>query len=222
MEPSSAAAEAAARPKVLVLGATGGTGRHIVAQAIARGYGVTVFARNAEKAKGLDGAEVVLGDALDQTALRRALQGQDAVISALGTPASPFREVTLLSTAPRALTEAMQHQGVRKLVAITGIGAGNSRGHGGFLFDRIIMPLLLRKVYADKDRQETIIARCGLDYVIVRPTVLNDKPPRGTVRALLDLNGFNGGTIARADVAGFALDQVESEAYLGKTPLITW
>lgn len=222
MEQSSAAVEAAAQPKVLVLGATGGTGRHIVAQAIARGYEVTVLARSAEKAKGLDGAKVVLGDALDQTALRAALKGQDAVISALGTPASPFRNVTLLSTATRALTEAMQHQGVRKLVAITGIGAGNSQGHGGFLFDRLIMPLLLRKVYADKDRQETIIAGSGLDWVVVRPTVLNDKLRRGSVRALLDLGGFNGGTIARSDVADFVVDQAESEAYIGKTPLITW
>jgi hypothetical protein len=59
------------------------------------------------------------------------------------------------------------------------------------------MPLLLRKVYADKDRQEAIIEGSGLDWVIVRPAVLNDKPRRGGVRALVDLGSFHGGTIAR-------------------------
>ncbi|SKA34533.1 Acetyl esterase/lipase [Consotaella salsifontis] len=210
-----------AKKRVLVLGATGGTGRGIVKTLNERRFAPVALVRSPEKARDLD-AVIVKGDASDPAAIARALDNVDAVISALGTPASPFREVTLLSTATKALTEAMRNKGVKRLVAITGIGAGESRGHGGFLFDRIIMPLLLRKVYADKDRQETIIAGSGLDYVIVRPAVLNDKPRRGTVRALLDLGGFHGGTIARSDVADFVVDQVENDAFLGKRPLVTW
>ena len=174
-----------------------------------------------EKAKDLD-AEIVKGDARDPAALDQALEGVDAVISALGTPASPFSEVTTLSTATEALVAAMRRRGVRRLVAITGLGAGDSRGHGGFLFDRVLMPLLLRKVYADKDRQEAIIAESGLDWVIVRPAVLNDKPKRGGVRALVDLTGFHGGTVARADVADFVVEQVGSDTYVGRRPLIAW
>jgi putative NADH-flavin reductase len=154
--------------------------------------------------------------------LEKALAACAAVISALGTSVSPFHEVTLLSTATKALVVAMRRRGVRRLVSITGIGAGNSSGHGGFLFDRIIMPLLLRKVYADKDRQETLIAPSGLDWIVVRPAMLNDKRRRGHIRALLDLGGFHGGTIARSDVADFVVDQVESHAFIGKAPLITW
>jgi len=116
----------------------------------------------------------------------------------------------------------MQRRGVRRLVAITGIGAGDSRGHGGFPFDQVILPLLLKTVYADKDRQEAILAESGLDWVAVRPSVLNDKPRRGAVRALTDLSGFHGGTIARSDVAQFVADQLESDAFVGKRPLITW
>jgi len=130
--------------------------------------------------------------------------------------------VTLLSTATRVLVAAMQRRGVRRLVAITGIGAGDSRGHGGFPFDQVILPLLLKTVYADKDRQEAILAESGLDWVAVRPSVLNDKPRRGAVRALTDLSGFHGGTIARSDVAQFVADQLESDAFVGKRPLITW
>jgi acetyl esterase/lipase/putative NADH-flavin reductase len=207
--------------RVLVLGATGGTGRAIVRKLNALGHVAVALVRSAAKARDLD-AVIVEGDARDAGALERALADCDAVISALGTSVSPFREVTLLSTATTALVAAMRRRGVRRLVSITGIGAGNSRGHGGFLFDRIIMPVLLRNVYADKDRQEALIAQSDLDWVVVRPAVLNDKPRRGRIRALLDLGGFHGGTIARSDVADFVVDQVESNAFIGKAPLITW
>ena len=211
-----------APPKILVLGATGGTGRSVVSQALAGGYDVTVLARSAEKAGDLKGAQLVIGDARDEATLRRALKGKEAVISALGTPASPFREVTLLSTATRALVNAMKLEQVSRLVCITGIGAGDSRGHGGFLFDNLIYPLILSKVYADKNRQETIVRGSGLDWVLVRPTILNDKPKHDNVRALTDLSDFHGGTISRGDVASFVLDQVRDDAWVHQAPLITW
>jgi uncharacterized protein YbjT (DUF2867 family) len=211
-----------ARPKLLVIGATGGTGRLIVSQALAHGYDVTALVRSPAKARDLKGASLVAGDARDQGTLREALKGQDAVISALGTPASPFREVTLLSTATRALVDAMKAERVSRLVCITGMGAGDSAGHGGFVFDHLIFPLLLRHVYADKNRQEAIVRDSGLDWVLVRPSVLNDKPAGGPIRALTDLSGFHGGTIARTDVATFVLDQLRSDTWLRRSPLITW
>jgi len=211
-----------ARSKILVLGATGGTGRLIVSQALARGHEVTALVRSPEKASDLKGIRLVIGDVRDEKALREALKGQDAVVSALGTPASPFREVTLLSTATRALVNAMNAEHVSRLVCITGLGAGDSAGHGGFLLDNVIFPLLLKKVYADKDRQEAIVRNSGLDWILVRPSVLNDKPSRGSVRALTDLSDFHGGTISREDVARFVLDQLQTNAWLHRSPLITW
>ncbi|MGY4156594.1 putative NADH-flavin reductase [Bradyrhizobium sp. USDA 4461] len=154
--------------KILVLGATGGTGRRIVGRAQARGHEVTALVRSPDKARHLEGARLVIGDARDEAVLRAALKDQDAVISALGTPASPFGEVTLLSTATRALVKAMKAERVSRLVLITGIGAGDSAGHGGFLFDKAIFPLLLKNVYADKNRQEAIVRDSGLDWVLVR------------------------------------------------------
>ncbi|MEO6853973.1 MAG: SDR family oxidoreductase [Rhodoferax sp.] len=211
-----------ARPKLLVLGATGKTGQLIVKQALARGYDVRALVRSPEKAKGLEGVEIIAGDARDEKALRNALKGRDAVVSALGTPASPFREVTLLSSATRSLVNAMRAEGIQRLVCVTGMGAGDSAGHGGFLFDHVIFPALLRKVYADKNRQEAVIRDSGLDWVLVRPSVLNDKASRPPVRALTDLYGFHGGSIARADVASFVLDQLQSDAWLHRAPLISW
>ena len=102
------------------------------------------------------------------------------------------------------------------------MGAGDSRGHGGFVFDNLIFPLLLRNVYADKDRQEAIVRDSSLDWVLVRPSILNNKPGGKPVRALTDLSAFHGGSIARADVAKFVVDQVRSDTWLRRAPLITW
>lgn len=207
---------------ILVIGATGGTGRKIISEALAQGHEVTALVRSIEKGYALTGATLVVGDARDQNLLRDALKGKDAVISALGTPVSPFREVTLLSTATQALVNAMKAEHVSRLICITGIGAGDSLGHGGFLFDNLILPLLLRHVYADKNRQEAIIRNSGLDWTLVRPTILNDKSPRNAVRALTDLSDFHGGTVSRTDVAKFVLNQLKSNTWLHSSPLITW
>lgn len=218
---TSATTRSDTTPKITVLGATGPTGRHIVTQALSRGFDVTALVRSPEKAADLKGVKLVVGDVRDEKALRQAVEGRHAVISVLGTPASPFKEVTLLSTATKALVDAMKAEGVSRVVAVTGIGAGESRGHGGFAFDKLIFPLLLRKVYADKDRQEAIIGGSGLDWTIVRPAILNNKAPRDTIRALTDLSRFHGGSISRQDVARFLLDQVGSDEWLRKSPLIT-
>lgn len=208
--------------KILVLGATGGTGRLIVGEAVAKGHDVVALVRSKASAAGLAGAELVEGDARDEAALSRAIAGCDGVVSSLGTAISPFREVTLLSTATRALVSVMARQHVGRLVCITGMGAGDSRGHGGLLYDRLFQPLLLRKVYEDKDRQEDIIRASALDWIIVRPTLLNDEPARGRIRALTDLSGVHGGRIARADVADFVVRQLTADIWLHKAPLITW
>ena len=208
--------------KVLVLGATGGTGRLIVSDAVARGHTVVALVRSKAAATDLPGADLVEGDARDQAALSRSLDDCDGVVCSLGTGMSPFREVTLLSVATRALVAAMTRKGVRRLVCITGLGAGDSRGHGGVLYDRLILPLLLRNVYKDKDRQEDAIRASPLDWVIVRPAMLNDEPARGTLRATTVLADIHGGKIARADVARFVVDQLATDKWLRQTPLIAW
>ena len=208
---------------ILVIGATGGTGQAIVREALDRGHRVSALVRSRDKAGPLlPGARLEEGDAREPAALSRALAGCDAVISALGTrQISLRRPVTLMSEATRALTGVMAEQGVSRLVCITGLGAGDSAGHGGFVYDRLIKPILLRTIYADKDRQEAIIRASDLDWVIVRPTVLKDRPATGRVRATVDLTGIHGGQIARADVAAFVVDQVASDRWLHQTPLIT-
>jgi uncharacterized protein YbjT (DUF2867 family) len=206
--------------KLLVLGATGATGQLIVREAGAKGHLVVALVRSEVRARDLSGAQLVVGDARDEDALSRALDGCTGVISSLGTAMSPFREVTTLSIATSALITAMQRQQVRRLVCITGLGAGDSRGHGGFLFDNLILPIFLRKVYQDKNRQEDLVRASDLDWVLVRPMVLNDTPAKGAVSAKTDLSRIHGGTISRADVAKFVVEQLTDDTWLRRAPLI--
>jgi uncharacterized protein YbjT (DUF2867 family) len=208
--------------KVLVLGATGGTGRLIVHDALEKGHSVVALVRSKARAPDLPGADMIEGDVRDQGALTRALDGCDAVVSSLGTGLSPFSEVSLLTEATRALVPAMTRSGVRRLVCISALGVGDSRGHGGFVFDRLFLPLLLRHAYKDKGRQEAAIRASSLDWVIVRPAMLTNDPARGSLRAVADLAGVSGGKIARADVARFAVEQLATDTWLRRTPVILW
>ncbi len=105
---------------------------------------------------------------------------------------------------------------------MTGIGAGDSRGHGGFFYDKIINPLLLKTTYEDKDRQEAIVRESGLDWVIVRPGFLTNGSRTGEYRVLTELNGVKAGKISRADVADFILREAAEMKYRGQTPLLTY
>lgn len=206
--------------KVLVLGATGGTGRLIVRDAVAKGHSVVALVRSKARAD-LPGVDIIEGDARDEADLIRALGGCDAVISTLGTGMG-FRSVNLLTVATQALVTAMTRNGVRRLVCISALGVGDSRGHGGFVFDRLFQPLLLSHAYKDKDGQESAIRASSLDWVVVRPAMLTDDPARGKVRAVTNLAGVNGGKIARADVARFVVEQLAVDTWLRQTPVLMW
>jgi putative NADH-flavin reductase len=204
--------------KILILGATGATGQLIVRDATAGGHYVVALVRSKASAN-LPGAEVIEGDARDEGTLARALNGCDAVVSALGTGMG-MREVDLLTVATRALVAAMTRTDVRRLVCISALGVGDSRNHGGFVFDRLFQPLLLGPAYKDKERQEAAIRASSLDWVIVRPAMLTNGAARGRIRATTDLAGVNGGKIARADVAQFVLEQLTTDTWLRRTPVI--
>jgi putative NADH-flavin reductase len=204
--------------KILVLGATGATGQLIVRDATANGHHVVALVRAKARAD-LPGAEVIEGDVRDEGTLAGALNGCDAVISALGTGMG-LREVDLLTVATRALVAAMTRAGVRRLICISALGVGDSRNHGGFVFDRLFQPLLLGPAYKDKDRQEAAIRASSLDWVVVRPAMLTNGPPLGRIRAITDLAGVNGGKIARAEVAQFVVEQLTTDTWLRRTPVI--
>jgi putative NADH-flavin reductase len=209
---------------VLVIGASKGIGLETVRCGLAAGHRVRALARGAagiavEHAQ----LEKVSADALDRAAVTAALGGADAVIETLGAPrdmGSLLWGTRLFSAATRLLVDAMRETGVRRLVAVTGLGAGDSRGHGGLLYDAIAFPLVLKRVYDDKDVQEQMIRTSGLDWTIVRPGLLRNGPATGRARALTDPRDWKAGLVTRADVADFLVREAFERRFVGQTPLL--
>ena len=197
--------------------------RHqLLRQALMAGDTVTALVRDPKKLeKENKRLKVIKGDILDLSSVQKAMTGQDAVCCCIGV--RPTRKpVTVFSLGSKNVLQAMAQSGVRKLISVTGIGAGDSRGHGGFLYDKIIQPLLLKTIYEDKDREESEIMASEVDWIIVRPGSLSNGPMLGQYRVLTDLAGIKTGKISRADVAHFILEQLVSQSYLKQTPLITY
>jgi putative NADH-flavin reductase len=208
--------------KILVIGATGPTGQQIVEQGLAQAHEVTALVRNPDKFEMQhDRLRIFKGDVLNLDSLQKAMLDQQAVVSSLGSKLSR-KPTTLLSEGTKNTIHAMQSHGVRRFICITGIGAGDSQGHGGFVYDRLILPLLLREVYNDKNRQEAIVRESSLDWIIVRPAQLTNGVATGNYRVFTDLDKVIASKISRADTADFVLKQLSNDRYLHQTPLISY
>ena len=210
--------------KVLIIGASRGIGLETVRAALRAGHGVRALARSAATIPIQNpGLDKVSGDALDSDTMRKALEDVEVVIQTLGVDFSPraiFEGTTLFSQSTRILVDAMKDAGVKRLIAVTGLGAGDSRGHGGFLYDAVVFPLLLKRVYDDKDVQEWVIRSSGLDWTIVRPGLLTSRSATGRYRVLTTPKDWRVGVISRADVADFLVRQIDDRALIGTTPLL--
>lgn len=205
---------------VLVIGASYGIGLETVKRALAAGHRVRAMARSAA---GIplqhERLEKFTGDARVEQDVRTALQGVDVVIQALGIRAADmFRPVELFSAATRVLVAQMQAQGVRRLIAVTGFGAGDSQSSIGLL-QRLPFRLVFGHAYDDKSRQEQLIRDSGLDWTIARPGVLINGSC-GRYRVLEDRAQWRNGIVARADVADYLVRQVEDRGGIGKTPVL--
>ena len=209
---------------VAVFGASGPTGLEVVKRALALGHQVTAFVRNPAAMSDLGSAlRVVQGDARDPAAVAKAVGGQDAVVCSIGPRNRASRSqpaaITVASEATRNIVRAMGESGVRRLVVQSSIGVGETRGRSSFLLDRILIPFFLRRQFADKELQERIVRDSDLDWVIVQPVRLIDRPARGRCRVFLGDERAKG-TIPRADVADFLLQQLSDRTYLGGAPRI--
>jgi putative NADH-flavin reductase len=209
---------------VLIVGASRGIGLETVKCALKAGHKVRALARSAASIPvSHPNLEKITGDALDLGTMKQALAGVNVVIQTLGIDLSPeiiFRPTRLFSVATRVLVTAMEETGVKRLICVTGLGAGNSRNKGGFLYN-MAFHLFLESVYSDKDAQEWIIRKSTLEWVIARPVILTDGPRTDTYRVLLDSKEWRSGFISRADVADFLVEQINDDTLLGKTPVLT-
>jgi uncharacterized protein YbjT (DUF2867 family) len=209
--------------KVLVIGATGNLGGEVMRQALAAGHEVTALARNpaAIETEG-DSLRVTHGDVRDPDSVERAVEGQDAVISCVGT--KDRKDAVLRTEGIRNTIAAMGEHGVRRLIVFSAFGAGESAEglkRSSFVFGRIIQPLLLKAPFEDMTRMEAAVRASGLDWTIVRPTALTKKGATGAVKVVIGNEGKPGGSISYADVAGFMVEQLGSDRYVGMAPAIS-
>jgi putative NADH-flavin reductase len=208
--------------KLLVFGATGGTGREVVQQALAQGHEVTAYARNPARLGDIThpGLQVVRGDVLDAAAVEKAVLGHEAVLCAIGAGAG---RTSLREDGTRNIVRAMEKAGVRRLICQSSMGIGDSRANLGFLTKFLIVPVFLRHAFADHARQEVVVRESALDWTIVRPPHLTDGPRTGIYR-----HGFPTtdtgikGKISRADVADFMLKQLTEDTYFSRAPGVSY
>ncbi len=198
--------------RILVLGATGGTGLAVVGQALERGHRVTAFVRSPQKLGApREGLTAIRGDPFDAEALGAALTGHDAVLSALGPP-GPQR-TTIAGDGARSTVTAMQAAGVRRLLVVGVAVLFEDIG----LLAAILRRTLLRNVAADSAEMERVVTASGLDWTIARPPRLTNGPFSGryTVADGRMPDGAGGSaTIRRADVAHFLLEELEHGAHI--------
>ena len=206
--------------RLLVIGATGGTGKQIVSQALQAGHDVTVFARDRTRA-GADQPRlrVILGDVHDGPALAEAIRGHDVVISALGRGYS-FNSEQLMRRAVPVLIGSMKSAGVRRLVFTSAMGVDDSFA-GAPIMAKVFFSTLLRGIYADKAIGDRLIEESGLEWTIVRPTKLTDGPLTATYRSSEHLAMSGMPSISRADTAHFILQAAADARTVGKKVLIT-
>jgi len=199
---------------VLVVGASNGIGLETVKALLAAGHRVRAFARSAVNIALTDpNLERVPGDALKAGDVEAALDGVDAVVQALGVPFRDlFGPVRLFSDATNLLVPVMERHGVRRLVAVTGFGTGDSDAAIGPL-QRVPFRLVFGRAYDDKGAQEMRIRHSGLTWTFVRPGLLTGGPKTGRYRILEEPASWRNGIIARADVADFIARHVEGGRY---------
>lgn len=201
--------------RLTVFGANGGSGRALMRQALAAGHHVTAITRHPEHIPGEDGLTVLRGDATDVADVRKAVDGADAVLSALGVPYSRH-PISVYSASARRIVDAMRQVGPRRLVVVTS-SAVNPDAHagGGVLGSLVIRPLISRlgrTMYDDMRRMEAVVQDSDLDWTILRPPALFDKEAAGPTE--LSLEPTAGRFASRQDLAAAMLTEARTTDHL--------
>ncbi len=201
---------------IVVFGAGGKTGKLVVERAVEAGHTVTAFVRDRSKEQRL-GVDIAVGDTGDAEAVRAAISGKDAVIDTIGGK-TPYKETELERTAAKNIIDAMQSEGVRRLVVVSMMGIGESHDQAPFWYEYLLMPTFLRGSTKDKTAMESEVEASSLDYVIARPPMLTEDPATGSYTVIPP--GTTGHKITRADLAAFLVGQVTNDAYVGQAVLV--
>lgn len=211
--------------KVTIFGATGFSGQAILAEALKQGHEVTILVREASKIptkhKNLT---LVEGNVLVPQNVASVLHHQEAVIQCLGVGGKgDGKTTTFISDATKVIVDEMQKQNIKRLMAMSNVGAGNSIAFQPWFFTKIILPYFmkwLKVIIEDKNRMEPIIMNSKLDWTIVRcPNIVN-KPAKGTCKATLDGKGLKL-SITLPDLSKFMVDQLTETNFNKQAPCLS-
>src|SRR5438309_6754871 len=207
--------------KVVIIGATGQTGRLLAERAVAHGHAVTVFARDPGSMSAPGGSVRVLrGDVLDAASVDHAVADQEAVLVDLGS-ATRRGSPQVLPHGIRHILDAMERHGVRRIVVLSAAGAlhepvGSIVGSLGLILARAFLPGVYREHRAMLEELRTR----NLDWIAVRPVILTNGPWTGRYRVVAEGIPRGGYRVSRADVADFMIRQLTSDEFVRKMPAI--
>jgi len=206
--------------QLLILGATGPTGRNLLGQALDAGHDVTALVRKANRLTvEHPRLATVIGDATDLEVLKTAGRGKDAVLSALGAGNSLHSDIA--SRAMTALIPALKAQGVKRIILLSSFGVGESFKQASRM-QKLAYTTLLRRIFADKAKADAMLRDSGLDWTLVYPTLLTNGPRTGNIRAGERLVMKGMARISRADVADFMLAQLGTDEWIHRTAVISY
>lgn len=203
------------KKKIVIFGATGGTGQELVKQALDKGYKVTAFVRNPDKLK-LSNQDLTIlkGDVLNFNDVCNAVEGQDIVVCSLGMPASD--KSTLRTDGTANIVAAMKEKGVDRLICQTSLGFGDSKEVLPWHMKYLIVPFILKNAFKDHESQETVIENSNLEWTIVRPGNMTNGQKTGNYKHGFAPNEKIKLKVSRADVAHFMLNQINKVQYLSQ------
>ncbi|MCE2769308.1 MAG: NAD(P)H-binding protein [Saprospiraceae bacterium] len=211
--------------KVTIFGATGFSGQAILADSIKQGHEVTILVRDASKIPiKHQNLTIVEGNVLNPQTVASVLHHQEAVIQCLGVSGKgDGKPTTFISDATKIIVDEMQKQQIKRLIAMSNVGAGNSIAFQPWFFTRIILPYFmkwLKVIIEDKNRMEPIIMNSNLDWTIVRCPNVVDKPAKGTCNATLDGKGLKL-SITLPDLSKFMIDQLTQKVFIKQAPSVS-
>jgi putative NADH-flavin reductase len=211
--------------KVIIFGATGFSGQGILAEALKQGHEVTILVRDASKIPiKHQNLTIVEGNVLDPQTVASVLHHQEAVIQCLGVGGKgDGKPTTFISDATKVIVDEMQKQKIKRLIAMSNVGAGNSISFQPWFFTKIILPYFmkwLKVIIEDKNRMEPIIMNSNLDWTIVRCPNIVDKPAKGTCNATLDGKGLKL-SVTLPDLSKFMVEQLKQTAYIKQAPSVS-
>jgi putative NADH-flavin reductase len=210
--------------KIIVFGAAGKTGLQVVRQAPDAGHEVTAFVRDPARLQiHHPHLRVAVGQVTtDQEAVTSAVEGHDAVISALGSAQTlrGMRSPTIMAKATPVIIQAMTDAGANRLVFLSSLGVGDSYAQAPPLL-KVLYKLFLGPVYADKAAGEQLLRDSTLNWTLVYPVLLTNGPHTGSYRSGESLKLTGMPRISRADVAEFMLSQIQSPAYQRTVAVVT-